>query len=388
MLTRDRYTPIKFLTQKNLKRVLLIDRPPIIVDIRDKEKFDSGHIPNAINIPIFNKPQKKIIDTLCEPSWWGPPSFWTITPYLLAKIKKFLTPQIETYVSQLKNIILHKEDSARIAGRRLSTSEKTIVLCCWLGGPYSRGFATILKEYGINVLVLEGGYHDYQILLYNYLFKTYSFKILGGHIGSGKTAILYELQKAGEQILDLEKCAEHKKNGDYMLSIGSQLSLLNSDRPIWVEEKTKKSWKYQMQNRSGNIPVEVEGSSIRYKHIRENSFWEQIKAAPIYRLELPIELRLKRIIADYSPLIINELKEKAIKLTKHLGHETYALVIKSLESGNFDESTEMLLKYYDSYYNKTTHKRNAGKEIRITLQEDSPEITAKMLIKEVYKDEL
>lgn len=390
MSIRDRLFSKKFLTQEELLEALHTNMLPIIIDVRDKEIFDSGHISEAINIPLFNTYEKKIIDTLNN-------TFGSASQSVLAKTEEFIKPNIDVYVTQLKAIVSQREESAIKSGRSLSDLEKTILVYCWISGPYSQGFANILIEYGFSVLLLDKGYNGYANFFNSYLFKTYSFKVLGGHLGSGKTAILYELQKAGKQILDLEKCAEHSgtifgalgkteqtRNRSYMVSIGLQLSFLNPDKSIWIEEKTRKLGKYLMQNRSEYIL----DSSKAYKRLSQNSFWEQIKTAPIYRLELPIELRLKRIIAEYSQFNINELKEKTIKLIKHLGHERYALVIEALESDNFHKSAEMLLKYYDSYYNKTTHKRNAGKEIRIVLQEDSPEITAKMLIKEVYKDEL
>lgn len=372
-------TDVKSITPEKFLKFSKID-PPIIIDIRDREEFDFEHIPGAINISIFNKPQKKIIGNVSD-------FYWTLTENMLYKVNKFIEPQIKKYVSQLKNIISEQTESKKKFRLFSSKKEKTILVYCWKGGPYSHGFATILKEYGFNVLVLRGGYLHYQAFLNNYLFKTYSFKVLGGRIGSGKTSILYELQKAGEQILDLDKCEGQKSTRSYLASIGLQLSFLNPDLPIWVEEKTRKSEKYLIQSRSMSVPLEANNLSIIYIQLRQNSFWEQIKTAPIYRLELPIELRLKRIIADYSLFIENEIKEKEIKLIKHLGNKRYALVVKCLESGNFNESAEIILKYYDSYYNKRTYKRNIGKEIQITLQEDSPEITAKRLINEAYKDE-
>lgn len=378
MLFDDRLNTIKFLTPQDFLKSIHTNSPPVIVDIREKEKFDIAHIPGAINIPIFNKPQKKIIDTICDSSW-------TLTPYILAKIDKFITPYIKTYVAQLKSIISQKENFAKKSGQRLSDSDKTILVYCWRGGPYSEGFAILLKEYGLRVRMLKGGYLRYQAHMNTYLLNNYSFKVVGGHIGSGKTAILYELQKAGEQILDLDKCTNQKTTRSYLTSIGLQLSFLNPDTPIWVEEKTRKPKKYLMLNRGVSLILETE-NGVGYGHSYNNSFWEQIKTAPIYRLELPLQLRLKRIIAEHAQFAINELKEKAIKLIEHLGNEKYTSFIKCLESGNFNESAEIILKYYDSYYNKTMHKRSIGKETRITLQEDAPEITAKLLIKEANKD--
>ncbi len=40
--------------------------------------------------------------------------------------------------------------------------------------------------------------------------KPYRLSILGGRTGSGKTLILKELEKSGENILDLENIACHK----------------------------------------------------------------------------------------------------------------------------------------------------------------------------------
>lgn len=394
MLIRERINPMKFLTPEELLEAVRIDRPPIIIDIREKNKFIKGHLPNAINIPVFSQSQRDAINSYCIKRASG--------LYLASKIAEFIKPDLDNYISEVKRLI-RESKSLNKKPDWLSNicfqEKRKLLVYCWKDNEESRTFADILSSYKLQFFVLKGGYKAYQKTTNEYLFQNYSFQVVGGRIGSGKTAILHELKKSGEQILDLEECAAHSgtvfgtlgkpeqlSNRHYMTAVGLQLSRFDSNRPIWVEEKTRNLGKYWLQNRKAFIPIDTENSSIKYKHLSENSFWEQIKTAPIYRLELPIELRIKRIISEYSQFSINELKQKAIKLIQYLGNEKYTLAMKYLESGNFSECVQVIFQYYDSYYNRTIPERSMGKEVNITLQEDSPGITAKMLIKEFYKD--
>ena len=57
---------------------------------------------------------------------------------------------------------------------------------------------------------LAGGYKAYRQLALDIFKRSYPFVVIGGYTGSGKSEILRELSKIGEQVIDLESLANHK----------------------------------------------------------------------------------------------------------------------------------------------------------------------------------
>src|SRR5205807_1638386 len=63
---------------------------------------------------------------------------------------------------------------------------------------------------GFKVYTLTGGYKAYRTWVLKQFEKSFPFVILGGFTGSGKTIVLDNLEKAGEQVINLEGLASHK----------------------------------------------------------------------------------------------------------------------------------------------------------------------------------
>ena len=74
---------------------------------------------------------------------------------------------------------------------------------------------------GIEIFRLEDGYKSFRGRAFS-LFENnpFTFNILGGCTGAGKTEILEALSRKGEQVIDLEKLARHK--GSAFGSIGEE----------------------------------------------------------------------------------------------------------------------------------------------------------------------
>ena len=73
-----------------------------------------------------------------------------------------------------------------------------------------RGHGMVLSLYGYKIYVLEGGYKSFSNWVLVQFEKKYSFKILGGYTGSGKTEVLKEMRAKGKNMIDLEAIANHK----------------------------------------------------------------------------------------------------------------------------------------------------------------------------------
>src|SRR5690349_16503284 len=87
---------------------------------------------------------------------------------------------------------------------------KTVLVHCWRGGMRSAGVAWLLDLYGFKVYTLVGGYKFFRRWVLNQFEKQWSFNIVGGYTGSGKTELLKQFADLGERVIDLESLAHHK----------------------------------------------------------------------------------------------------------------------------------------------------------------------------------
>ena len=84
----------------------------------------------------------------------------------------------------------------------------------------SAGVAWLLDLYGFKVYTLVGGYKAYRKWVLSQFEKEYSFNIIGGYTGSGKTLLIHELIKQQKKVIDLEELANHK--GSAFGAVGEQ----------------------------------------------------------------------------------------------------------------------------------------------------------------------
>ena len=91
-----------------------------------------------------------------------------------------------------------------------ASGSKQVLVHCWRGGMRSAGVAWLLDLYGFKVYTLAGGYKSYRHWIIETFSFPFSFNILGGYTGSGKTYVLDELEKKGASVINLEKLACHK----------------------------------------------------------------------------------------------------------------------------------------------------------------------------------
>ena len=141
-----------------------------VVDVRSPVEHEKGHIPNAINIPIFSNEERAVIGTA----------------YKQESKERAIKIGMEYVQPKLQNFI---NDSLRIAGN------KTIVVHCWRGGMRSRSFAQHLVDNGFTlVYVIEKGYKGFRNHVSNEFKKEAQLVIIGGFTGSAKTEVLNQIK--------------------------------------------------------------------------------------------------------------------------------------------------------------------------------------------------
>ena len=116
---------------------LTLSQSQVIIDVRSPSEFLSGHVPGAVNIPLFDDEERKQVGTLYKKA--GRQSA------ILAGLD-FVGPKMSQFVKEANKL----------------ASGKNVLVHCWRGGMRSAGMAWLLKTAGFKVSVLEGGYKAYR----------------------------------------------------------------------------------------------------------------------------------------------------------------------------------------------------------------------------------
>ena len=129
--------------------------------------------------------------------------------------------------------------------------------------------------------------------------------------------------------------------------------------------------------------VEDEAMSIGYNKVPYH-FWLQMKQAPIIKLEIPFELRLKKIMEDYSNASIHDLKSCISKISEQLGGERTKTCLTLLNHNEIEAVARITLAHYDKQYAFNYNKNKKSKIYILDSSTDDIHYNA-TLIEELFK---
>jgi tRNA 2-selenouridine synthase len=84
-----------------------------------------------------------------------------------------------------------------------------------------------------------------------------------------------------------------------------------------------------------------------------------MRQSPVYFADIPFEERLKHVVQEYGILELQKLIDATDRIQEKLGGMNAKTVIMYLLSGNITEAFRILLAYYDRFYTKSLHNREA-----------------------------
>ena len=305
----------------------------LIIDVRAPIEFEKGHITNAINIPLFEDIERAEIGTLYKQQG---------KEIAVNRGLEIVSPKLVPFVNQVKSL----------------TKNKKVFIYCFRGGMRSNSFAWLMNTSGLDATILEGGYKNYRNHVLNYFEEKKKLVIIGGMTGSGKTDLLKKLDKLDFQIIDLEKLANHK---------GSAFGSINEEKqkPQQIFENNL-FHQLSLLDTEKLILIEDESQSIGYNKI-PHAFWLQMKKAPIIKLDIPFELRVQKLVQDYTTTNIDALKICVKKIEQNLGTQNAILCLKYLDENNLTDVARLTLKYYDKAYSYTYNKKTTQQIIPVVL---------------------
>ena len=305
----------------------------LIVDVRSPIEFFKGHLYHAVNIPLFEDIERAEIGTIYKHHGKDP---------AVSRGMEIVSPKFDFFIKQVQAL----------------SKNKKVYVYCFRGGMRSNSFAWLMNQNGLNARILNGGYKAYRNHVLSYFEEERKLILIGGKTGSGKTDILKKLAETSGQIIDLEKIAHHK---------GSAFGSINEEKqsPQQVFENTLF---YQMNETDPTLPLimENESQNIGYNKI-PSGLWSNMKKSPIIKLDIPLELRVQKLVADYTTTNISELKQAVLKIAQQLGPLNTKNCLHYLDIGNLADVARLSLMYYDKAYdyNKT------GTQLIIPIESDT-----------------
>ncbi len=246
--------------------------------------------------------------------------------------------------------------------RRLAPEGQALVHC-WRGGMRSESVAWLLQTTGMQAHTLQGGYKAYRNYLLDAFRQPASLLILGGETGSGKTAILHVLQELGEQVIDLEGLACHRGSAFGGIGMDSQPTSEQFANDLYGQ--------WRMLDTSRRIWLEDESFSIGQVRL-PYELWEQMRLAPVIKVTLPQQERVRRLVAAYGRLPREALDSAIGRIEKRLGGLQTQQAQEALAEGQLAHVAEILLDYYDKTYQRCLAKKKNQTMWEVICSVDDP----------------
>jgi len=320
----------------------------VLVDIRSPQEYEDFHIPGAVNIPLFENEEKKLIGFIYRNE--GMDRAKEVGEEL-AKGK------LEEFYQKFKE---------------LKDRYKNVVVYCWRGGMRSQGMCKAMSDMGLELLRLKGGYRAYrQFILKDMdrLLEDTEFIVLTGKTGVGKTKILKLLKEEGLPVIDLEDLAKDRGSVFGSVGIRENISQKQFDALLYEDLRSLSG---------GFVFIEDESRRIGNIYIPE-PFWRKKEKGTYVEITASLQTRVKNIISEYmnEEGWEKEALEAVKRIRKYLGPQRFNYLMERFESADYEEIVKFLIEeYYDRKY------RQFGKPVIEVNCEDAQECVRRL--KEFY----
>ena len=200
------------------------------IDTRTPAEFAEDHLPGAHSHPVLSNEERARVGTI------------------YARESSFAAKKVGAALIA-RNIAAMLESAFADRPR-----DWRPLVYCWRGGKRSAALVHVLNEVGWKAKQLEGGYKTYRRWVRQHvesLPAQFSYCVVCGLTGSGKSRLLQALAAEGAQVLDLEVLGAHKGSllGDlpqapqpsqkaFETHIVDTLSRFDPARPVFVESES------------------------------------------------------------------------------------------------------------------------------------------------------
>jgi len=297
-----------------------------LIDVRSPSEYYKGHMPNSINIPLFDDDERSIIGTIYKKEG---------RKKAVIKGLKFFEKKIELL---LDNLFKSIESHTTIPNKN---NELFIRIYCSRGGMRSQSISWLLEKYKFNPITLKGGYKTYRRWILDSFSKKWNIVIIGGKTGTGKTRLLTLLEKYNYQTIDLEGFACHR--GSTFGGLGMK------EQPSNEQFENKIAEKLNSFISINNVFVEAESSNIGKCKI-PHEFFNQMKNSRRIEILRSESNRLDELIGTYSVFKKEDLQESVLRIKNRLGPQRTKIALESINNERWDLVCKSVLDYYDKCY--------------------------------------
>lgn len=307
------------------------------LDVRSPQEFLHAKIPGAMSLPLFTDAERALVGTAYKRQG---------KDVAIRLGVKIVGPKLESMLAAVD---------------ALQNTKEPIRVYCWRGGMRSGFVSYFLQFSGYVTYQLKGGYKAFRRFALSQLEKPLKLCVVGGYTGVGKTELLAALEKAGHQVLDLEKHACHRgsvygdvvgmsqpSNEQFENEIALALAASDPTKTLWIEDESRLIGHCQ-------IP---------------GALYEAKKRAPLYVVEAPKEKRVERILQTYQNVPKSHWQTATVKIQKRLGGAKTQEVLRCIEEDRLDDAIVLILDYYDRAYEHAI-SRHLGPVMRFSEQNGS-----------------
>jgi tRNA 2-selenouridine synthase len=318
----------------NIDEFLELAKTHAILDVRTPAEFEKGHIPGAVNLPLFTNEERVIVGTLYKQQGRQP---------AILKGLELVGPKLRSIVEEAQK----------------HTKDNCILTHCWRGGMRSGSVAWLLETYGIKVYTLKGGYKFFRRKMLSTFEKEYNLFIIGGRTGSSKSKVIHALKKKNIQLLDLEKLAHHK---------GSSYGHLGEpEAPSQEMFENLLGTELLNCDASKKIVMEDESRTVGKRAI-PNEFYLQMRNAQLLYLDVSFEDRVKYLSVEYGKFDQDDLVEATMRIEKRLGSLQTKNACIAIRENKMQDACRIILGYYDKAYDYGLSLRDPKKIQRMQIE--------------------
>ena len=291
----------------------------VIVDVRTPAEFAQGHIPGAVNVPLFSNEERAEIGT--------------------AYVQQGRAPAVSL---GLRRVGPRLDELAQTLLGLTDPANPRLRIHCWRGGMRSGSVAWLMEAmFGCRVATLRGGYKAFRRWVLASFDISRKLRVVAGLTGTGKTAILRQLNNLGESVVDLERLANHK---------GSAFGNLGEDaQPTQAQFENDLAFALRATDPARPVWLEDESRMIGRRELPA-ALWERKNAARFHVVEVPDDERINHLREIYAGFPPDQLVACVKAIHQRLGGGRTKSAIEAIRRSDFATACRIALTYYDRAY--------------------------------------
>jgi tRNA 2-selenouridine synthase len=309
-----------------------------IVDVRSPAEFAHGHIPGAVNLPLFSDAERAAVGTAYKQQG---------RQQAVQLGLEAVGPRLTAMASELQS---------------MAQSGGTLRIHCWRGGLRSQSVAWLARLQQLPVQLLDGGYKAYRRWTLELLAMPWPLMVLGGRTGTGKTDLLLELARRGSAVVNLEGLANHRGSSFGGLGLGEQ--------PTTEQFENRLGWTLWSLRDRGPVWVEAESAQVGRCRIPQ-AFMAQMRAAPVLEIERPLAQRVAQLVSVYGSQGQEPLRLATERIARRLGPQRTAAALAAIDARDWAGACQQMLDYYDRCYDHDLASRGQASLERLDLGRSS-----------------